>query len=271
MAGAASEAPIAWRYCGSQIKLWREQAGVTRNALAAEAHYDYEYVKSMENGRRRPTRQLLHAADQLCGAGGKLVAAQEYLKPEPFPARTQEYMQLEAHAAALHWYETLLVPGLLQTEDYARALLRDSCPPLDDETVEERVRARLDRQEALPKRPTAVYGFVLYEAALRTLVGGTEIMRSQMDMLLRVGQLRNVSIQVLPFGRCGGLALNGSFVLLETGEHDHFAYVEGPETSALHAQGDKVSAIHQVHGMIRMQALGVEESAELIRKVAKEL
>ncbi|MFI9826749.1 helix-turn-helix domain-containing protein [Streptomyces sp. NPDC051913] len=260
-----------WRYCGGQVKLWREEAGVGRQALAEEAGYDYEYVKSMECGRRRPTLRLLQVADQMCGARGKLLAGHEFLKPEPFPARSQEYMELEAEAIAVHDYSLGLVPGLLQTREYAAALIGESCPPLDDETVGERVRGRLARQEALRRRAGTVYGFVIYEAALRTGVGGPEVMREQLLHLPEVGARRNVSIQVLPFGKCGGLALNGSFILLETADHEHFAYVESPETSALHADAHKVSDLAQAHGMIRMQALGVEESAAFIRKVAQEL
>lgn len=82
--GDAQQSQQAWRYCGSQIKMWREEAGVSRQELAKEANYDYEYVKSMENGRRRPTLRLLQAADQMCGARGKLIAAHEHLRPEPF-------------------------------------------------------------------------------------------------------------------------------------------------------------------------------------------
>ncbi|MFE2485044.1 Scr1 family TA system antitoxin-like transcriptional regulator [Streptomyces mirabilis] len=272
MASAESQqAQQNWRYCGGQVRLWREEAGVGRQALADEAGYDIEYVKSMECGRRRPTLRLLQVADQMCGARGKLVAGREFLKPEPFPARSQEYMALEAEAFVVHHYALGLIPGLLQTEEYARALISESCPPLDDETVEERVRARLARKEALTRRPRTVYGFVIHEAALRTEVGGRGVMQHQLLQLPQVGALRNVSIQVLPFGKCSGLALNGPFVLLETAEHEHSAYVEGPETSVLHADADKVSYLAQVHGMIRMQAFGVEESAAFIRKVAAEL
>lgn len=261
----------AWRYCGSQIKLWRTEAGITREQLGREANYEYETIKSMEQGRRKPSIRLLQVADQMCGAGGKLLAAQEFLKPEPFPARAQEYMALEADAIARHSYDVLLVPGLLQTEEYARTLISESHPPLDDETVEERVRARLQRQEALTRKTSTVFNFVLYEAALRTMVGGKEAMRFQLEQLLKTGTLRNVSVQVLPRGRCNGIALNGSMVLLETTDHDRYAYVEAPKTSALHSDVSTVSALAEAHGMIRMQALGVEESADFIRRVAEEL
>ncbi|WP_053750874.1 helix-turn-helix domain-containing protein [Streptomyces sp. MMG1533] len=269
--GASQQAQQNWRYCGGQIKLWREEAGVDRQALAAEAGYDYEYVKSMECGRRRPTLRLLQVADQLCGARGKLIAGHEFLKPEPFPARSQEYMGIEAEAIAVHDYSLGLVPGLLQTREYAQALISESCPPLDDETVEERVRARLARQEALTHRSKTVYGFVIYEAALRAGVGGREIMRQQVLHLLQVGVLRNVSIQVLPFATAPPVALGGALILVETKEHEHYAYVEGQETGVLYGDPDKLNALTQRHGMIRMQALNVEESARFIRKVAEEI
>ncbi|MGW1880875.1 helix-turn-helix domain-containing protein [Streptomyces sp. NPDC001970] len=261
----------AWRYCGNQIKLWRTEAGITREQLGKEANYEYESVKSMEQGRRRPTARLLQIADQMCGAQGKLVAAQEFLKPEPFPARSQEYMAIEAEAIALHWYEPLLIPGLLQTEEYARALIGESCPPLDDETVEERVSARMQRQDALTRKPSTMFNFVVHEVSLRTNVGGPKAMKVQLQRMLELGKLRNVSIQVLPLGRCNGLALNGSMILVETGDHERYAYVEAPETSALHSVPDRVSALTQAHGMIRMQALSVEDSADFIKQVAEEL
>ncbi|MGW0732760.1 helix-turn-helix domain-containing protein [Streptomyces sp. NPDC002851] len=263
--------PMAWRYCGGQLKLWRESASVSRQSLADEAGYDYEYVKSMEYGRRKPTQRLLQIADQMCGAGGKLLAGQGYLKPEPFPERTQEYMQVEAEAIALHVYESLLITGLLQTEAYMRELMSNDCPPLDEETLEERVAGRLKRQAKLDCKPPAHFSFVLYEAALRALVGGPEVMRRQFKHLLTVGEKRNVSIQVLPFSRAPYVALNGSFILAETDEHQQYAFVEGQETGALYPAGDKFSTLTQRHGMIRMQALDVEASADFIRGVANGL
>ncbi|WP_030562253.1 helix-turn-helix domain-containing protein [Streptomyces aureocirculatus] len=266
-----SQPPVAWRYCGSQIKLWRTEAGVSRAALADEVGYDYEYVKSMENGRRRPTLRLLQVADQLCGAGGKLTAAQEHLKPEPFPQRTQQYVQVEADAIVVQWYEALLIPGLLQTKEYAHELISSDCPPLDEETVEERVAARMKRQAKLTSRPLTHFSYVIHEAALRATVGEPGVMKRQLHHLLEIGKLRNVSIQVLPFALAPSVALSGPMVLVETAEHERFGFVEGQETGALYVEGDRLSTLTQRHGMIRMQALNVEESARFIKKVAEEL
>ncbi|WP_328537146.1 helix-turn-helix domain-containing protein [Streptomyces sp. NBC_00344] len=261
----------AWRYCGNQVKLWRTKAGVSREQLAQEAGYTYDYLRSMEVGRRRPTQRLLEVADEMCRAEGLLRAAQEFLKPEKFPSYSQEYAEAEARAVVLHFYQTLFVPGLLQLEAYARALLNANCPPLDDETIEARVAARLERQNRLVRHPTVLFGFVIYEAALRETVGGPGAMKAQLHHLLEVGSLRNVSIQVLPVGLGAHTGLNGPLVLLESPEHEHCAYEEGQSTGVLHASPEKVSLLTQRHGMIRMQALGIERSAQLIEKLAGEL
>lgn len=269
--GNNNQPPIAWRYCGNQLKLWRAQAGVTREALGKEACYEYETIRSMENGRRKPTLRLLQVADEMCGAHGLLLAGQDYLKPEPFQSYARDFVNAEDKAIALHAYETLLIPGLLQTEGYARALISNHCPPLDDETVEERVTARLVRQERLTRKPPALFNFVIYEAALRASVGDRKVTKEQLHRLLEAGSLRNVSIQVLPADRVAPCSLNGPMVLIETNEHEYIAYAEGQETGALYSAPDKVSVLTQRHGMIRMQALTAEESARFIAKMAEEL
>ncbi|MFJ8432503.1 helix-turn-helix domain-containing protein [Kitasatospora sp. NPDC094019] len=269
--GAPAQPPMAWKYCGDQIKRWRAQAGVTREQLSRAANYDIESVRSMEAGRRKPSLKLLETADELCDARGLLVGAQEYLKPEKFPTYSQGYTDAEARAIAINWYEGLLIPGLLQTEQYARELLSHSCPPLDDETVDARVAARLERQEKLQNSPTVMFGFVIYEAAFRSMVGGPDCMRPQLHHLIEAGQLRNVTVQVLPIGRGAYTGLGGSLILLESPEHEHFAYIEGQETGVLYADSNKVSVLTRRHGMICSQALGVEDSAAFIEQVAEEL
>ncbi|MEU4209058.1 helix-turn-helix transcriptional regulator [Streptomyces sp. NPDC026206] len=256
--------------CGNQVKLWRMDAGVSREALSQEAGYGYEALKSMEQGRRKPSQRLLEVADEMCGARGKLAAALAYLEPERFAVRAQEYLTLEAEAIALHWYETLLIPGLLQTEDYARALMSNHCPPVDDHTIESRVAARAQRQELL-ERPIVLFSFVIHEAALRSNVGGPKVMKAQLCRLVEVGEQRHVSVQVLPMGFGVTPGLGGPFIVVETADHRHYGYEEGQETGMLHADVERVSALMKRHAMIRMHALGDAESAQFISEVAEEL
>lgn len=268
--GDHSQPPMAWRLSGNQVKLWRVEANISREELAEESGYGAETIKSMEQGRRRPTQHLLEIADELCRAKGKLAAVHPYLEPEQFVSRVREYMEIEAEAIAFHWYEVLLIPGLLQTEEYARALMAGHCPPVDDETVEARVVARMQRQELL-KRATTLFGFVIHEAALRGLVGGPGVMKRQLEHLLVVAELRNVSIQVLPLGQDTGPGIGGSFTVMETPGHKIYGYQEAQGASTLHADPARTSDLMKRHVLIRMQALSTEDSVQFIGRVAAEL
>ncbi|MGQ4511889.1 Scr1 family TA system antitoxin-like transcriptional regulator [Streptomyces sp. DW26H14] len=261
--------PMAWRYCGNQIKRWRERSGVTREALADEASCSYEYVKSMETGRRRPTLHLLRVADGLCEAGGLLLAAQEYLQPEKYVSYAEDFVRYEAEAIAVSSYEPLLIPGLLQTRETAFELLANHWPPLDDETIKARVEGRMERQKLLAK-PTRSFSFVIAEGALRYPLLPREAHKRQLERLLEAGQQRNVTVQVLP-AQGAHPGLDGSIALLETPEHEQLAYEEGQVTGALYADPNQVYIIAQRHAMILRRALAPDESARFIEKLAEEL
>ncbi|MFI1798901.1 helix-turn-helix domain-containing protein [Streptomyces sp. NPDC020379] len=266
--GDHSQPPMAWRLSGNQVKLWRVEANISREELAEESGYGAETVKSMEQGRRRPTQHLLEIADELCGAKGKLAAVHPYLEPEKVASRAREYMEIEAEAIAFHWYEVLLIPGLLQTEDYARALLSGRYPPVSDELVEMRVVARLARQDLL-RKPTTVFNFVIHEVALRAAFGGPDVMKRQLARLVEEGMARNICIQVVPIGSTIGC--EGSFTVLETAEHRYYGYQEAQLMSNLHADPEMVSVLIKRHALLRAHALSPEKSAQLIRKVSEEL
>ncbi|WP_030235953.1 helix-turn-helix domain-containing protein [Streptomyces sp. NRRL S-350] len=263
------ENPMSWKYCGDQLKRWREQAGVTREQLSQAANYDIESVRSMEAGRRKPSLQLLQAADELCDAKGMLVGAAAFLKPEKFPSFSQDFMKYEPEATVLSSYESQLIPGLLQTEATARALLNAHWPPLDDDTVEERVSARLARQVILSKQ-TKSFSFLIDEFALLRKFGTSAEHREQLKHLLAAGRARHIDIQVVP-AKCVHPGVNGAFVLLETIDHERLAYEEGQSMGLLYADPEKVNLLWQRHAMILRQALSPEESARFINKLAEEL
>lgn len=260
------QTPSAWRHCGQQLQMWRQEAGGTCQALGEAAGYTEGTIRAMEVGRRRPTLRLLTVADDLYGARGKLKALEKFLVPDPFPARAAEFMEREAHAVAIQWYEPIRVPGLLQTERYVRALFATHCPPLDDETVERRVTARIERGTMLARKPTTYFGFVIEESTLRRPVGSAEVMREQREHLLKMGQLRNVDIQVMPTRQGSHPGNDGPIVLLESPDHEHHVFEEGQSVSHLTADPETVSKLTQRLGMIRMQALGPDESAEFIKR-----
>ncbi|GHE72657.1 transcriptional regulator [Streptomyces longispororuber] len=261
-----SSSPGTWRYSGNQMKRWRTKANVTREELGAASNYSPDTIKAMEQGVRMPTARALDTADELCHADGLLSAAKDYVKREPFPARAQDFMLYEQQAISLWWYEVALVPGLLQTEAYMRALFGNSTPPPEEETVEERVAARTARQEVLTRRPPVACSFMLYEAVLR----GPQVDKEQLVHLLDSGQRNNVVIQVLPYERAVPAALSGPMVLLETSDHERFALSDGQQVSQLSSDPKLVSVHGERLSMIRAVALGPGESASFIERMVND-
>ncbi|MGW2384589.1 DUF5753 domain-containing protein [Streptomyces lincolnensis] len=152
----------------------------------------------------------------------------------------------------------------MQTKAYARALIDNRIPPLDEETVEERIAARMERQAILTQqRPTVGLSFVIYEAALRS----PQVDDEQLRRLLEASRMRNVVVQVLPFERAVPAALTGPMVLLETRDHERFAFAEGPLASEMYADPGAVSRVTERLSMIRTQALAPGESARFIERM----
>ncbi|TDC21067.1 XRE family transcriptional regulator [Streptomyces sp. 8K308] len=264
--------PVVHRYFGQQFQLWRAGAQIRREDIAEAARYSVDTVKSVEQGRRPVPPRLAEVADEMCGARGKLVAGLSYLNQEKkIPERSRNFFQCEGDAIALNSYQPLLIPGLLQTEATVRALLNAQRPPLDDETIEEWVTFRLARQQVLTRRPLVECCFVIYEAGLRCPVGGTQVHKEQLLHLLKLAELRNVTIQVLPFDRGAHPGLDGPMVLVETTNHEHFAQEDGQSHSQFTSDPDEISLLTQRYGMIRMQALSAEESLRFIQRLVDEL
>ncbi|MFD7661783.1 helix-turn-helix domain-containing protein [Streptomyces sp. NPDC059788] len=265
-----AQPPMTWRYCGDQIKLWRGHAQVSRDQLAEEADYAAEYVKSMEQGRRKPTSHLLRVADQVCGAHGMLTAAEEYLKPEKFASYSADYMLHEADSIVLQFFQVCLVPGLLQTEAYARALISGHWPPLDAETIERRIRSRLDRQ-ALLNDPTRSFSFVIREQVLHCSIGDNEMHKEQLLRMLEVGEQYNASVQILLDSDLITPALHGPFVLLETAQHENLAYTEIHMGGVIYAEPERVSVMRQRYNELLKRALSPRDSAQFMRKMVENL
>ncbi|MCK1816029.1 helix-turn-helix domain-containing protein [Streptomyces sp. XM4011] len=270
MSDEISELPTTYRYFGQQFQLWRQAAQVRRETVAEATSYSVDMVKSVEQGRRKVPARMAEIADEMFGAKGILLAGLSHLKRDKFPVSAQDFMIYENQAIAMEWYENSLIPGLLQTEEYASALIGGWWPPLDEETVVERVQARMERQALLNRTPPVAFNFVIYEAALWAPIGGPEVRRGQLLHLLTVGELRNVALHVLPYDRTIPAALDGPMVLLETADHEHFVYQEAYSQSRLTSDPHEVSTQAQRYGMIRGQALSSAESARFIERMAGE-
>ncbi|MGA5797669.1 DUF5753 domain-containing protein [Streptomyces cellulosae] len=188
------------------------------------------------------------------------------------PLFFQDFALLEAEAVSRFPYDPMLVPGLLQTEAYARALLESHFPPLEEEAIEQHLTARLARQSLLMrKNPCVVFSFVIEEGALRRAVGGDIVLAEQLAHLRECARRRNVEIQVMPTRQAAHSGVNGQIVLLETVERRQFVSIEAQGIVNIRSDRDEVSEFWLRCGMLRSQALNTEESARLIERMAGEL
>lgn len=258
------------RCFGRQLKILRGRAGLSRAEFGQQIGYGEDLVSSVEQGRRIARPQFVEAADTVLDAGGVLLAAKDELAKAFYPAFFRDFAGLEAEALELYVYDTHVINGLLQTEDYARATFTMWRPLLDEETIEQRVAGRVARQELLTRKPAPTLGFVLDEAVLRRHVGDGEVMRGQFRRILEVGRMRNVEIQVMPFDRPDNAGLAGPFTLLTVKGRKQMAYLEGQERATLIADTEEVRTIALRYGIIRAQALTPSESMIFVEKLLGE-
>ncbi|MFJ2112043.1 MULTISPECIES: Scr1 family TA system antitoxin-like transcriptional regulator [unclassified Streptomyces] len=262
--------PGIWVGYGKLLKLHRERAGLTQEALAEALGYSVELVGSIEQGRRPAKAAFTDAAERVLNAGGTLAVLQDDVDLAKLPAFFYNFAVIETDAISRYDFEPLLIPGLLQTEEYARALFSRHCPVLSEEMIEQRVEARLSRQKLLTRTPAVELCFIIAESALTTTVGDAALMKRQLQHLLVQGALPNVEIQVMPAAHGFHLGLNGPMVVMETSEHRHVAYIESQGAGLVITDPTRVSTFGLRYGKLRTQALNGDESARLIQRLAGE-
>ncbi|MFI2640618.1 helix-turn-helix domain-containing protein [Streptomyces sp. NPDC018610] len=255
---------------GRQLKLFRERAGMDRARFGSLTGYSASTIASFEQGRRIPPPRFIDQADEVLGAGGVLSAGKEEVARAQYPAFFRDAARLEAEAVELHVYANQAVPGLLQTEEYARAVFMMMRPPMDDELIEQRVSARLARQEILSGRDAPLASFVIDEAVLKRPIGGREVLRGQLEYILLTRERRNVEIQVMPLDREENAGMAGPFTLIETKEGRRIAYAEVQNVSRLQTERERVRALEAKYGIIRAQALTPRESVAYVEKLLGE-
>ncbi|MBT2480335.1 helix-turn-helix domain-containing protein [Streptomyces sp. ISL-94] len=256
---------------GLQMKLLRVRAGLDRTAFGKRVGYAAQSIASFEQGRRIPPPRLIDKADEVLEAGGLLKALKEEVARAQYPAFFRDAARLEAEALELFLYAVQAVPGLLQTEEYTRALLAMRRPLLDEDTIEQRVSARIARQDILNRWPAPLMSFVIEEAVLRRPFGGKAVLRGVLEQILLVGQKRNVEIQVMPIDNQDNAGVDGPFTLITRKGGDQVAYLEVQGRSILLTARDEVRSVAARYGIIRSQALTPRESLGFIEKLLGEL
>ncbi|WP_435821102.1 helix-turn-helix domain-containing protein [Micromonospora musae] len=271
---------------GAQLRRLRESSGVTREGAGWEIRASESKISRMELGRVGFKER--DVADLLTLYGVKDDAEREVLLKlardanspgwwhrygDVLPGWFQSYLGLEAAAALIRTYEVQFVPGLLQTPAYARAVVLLGHGAATPDEIDRRVGLRMRRQELLRRTNPPQLWAVLDEAALRRPLGGTDVMRGQLDALVEATRLPNVRLQIVPFTAGGHAAAGGAFSILRFGDQDlpDIVYIE-QLTSAIYL--DKRDDLdHYALAMERLcvEAEPPERTAELLTRLRDEL
>ncbi|MFD5986246.1 Scr1 family TA system antitoxin-like transcriptional regulator [Streptomyces cyaneofuscatus] len=253
---------------GTRVRKLREAAGLTQTEVGARTHVVGSRITQIERATgAKPTLELTRALDRELVADDLLIDLWPYVYREAYPDWSQAFIAYSARAAVIREYSSHAVPGLLQTPEYARALLSMGHSLRDAEHLEERVAARLERQNRLtgPDRPHL--WIILDEAVLRRPVGGSAVMRGQLEKLLRLAEEPGITIQVLPFDQGAHGALAGSLSLLVMPDGTEIAYTEGAHHGQLTEEPEEVEQFVLTYDHLRAMALPPLMSLELIRSV----
>lgn len=164
----------------------------------------------------------------------------------------------------------MVLPGLLQTEAYARGVLRNRVPAYDEDEVETRTAARMERQEILQRGIPPTLSFIVWEPVLHLTIGGPEVRAEQLRRLRAVAELPGLALQFLPLNSPYHAGLDGPFILLETPDHQHLAYTESQRGSQWVSGPDEVSILARKYAMLRTQALTTQDSMGLLDRLLGE-
>ncbi|MFK0115788.1 Scr1 family TA system antitoxin-like transcriptional regulator [Streptomyces sp. NPDC090994] len=255
---------------GKKLRKLRVQAGLTQRRLGALIPIAHSRIAQYELGKEIPSEKVNAKLDVILRADGDLVDLWDHIRRTPIPDWARKYVDYEAKANAMHKYMAHTVPGLLQTERYAREVLRLGQPWCTAEEIEESVAARLGRQALLRRARPPLLWVVLDESVIRRPVGGPVVMREQLAVVLEAAARPNIEVQLLPFAAGAHSALDGSLTLLSFASAPDVAYLEGGRSGELVEDRSMVARHSYCYDLLHAQALPPEASAVLIRQAMEE-
>jgi transcriptional regulator with XRE-family HTH domain len=268
--GSAGAAETTGAVFGQVLKHCRERAGLTQAELARFVLCDRSVVTKVEAGSHVPRSDFAHSCDAVLKTAGLLGTLWEKINWYPPTAEHPDWFRkraaMEELAVSIRQYQSGLIPGLLQTADYAGALFAQVTT--DETSIKERVSARLGRQIRFMEPEGPVLVVILEESALRREVGGPDVMRDQLGHLLSVGELPNVRIQVAPFtGRLVTPKVPMSLIVLPDG--GRWVYSESLDRGHLSDSPTVVARHERTYDLLQADSLGARDSASLISQLWK--
>jgi transcriptional regulator with XRE-family HTH domain len=264
--GTAS--PLA--FFGAELRRARNEAGLSQEQLGQRIGYSGTMVGKIETGERAPSEDLAEHCDEALGTKGLLVRIYDLARrwDGGYPSWFAGWMDRERTATSLCWWEQSLVPGLVQTTDYARAILRVGVHSTEDE-LEEMVSARMERQAIFGRPNPPSLWVIIDEGVLHRRIGSAKIMHDQVSHLADLAARPTITIQVVSYAVGAHVGLLGGFAIA-SGNGADTVYMESPDEGQTTELPSVVAKLTQTFNILRGEALSQEASRELIMKVAEE-
>jgi transcriptional regulator with XRE-family HTH domain len=255
------------RSFGRQIKILRERAGLTQAVLGPRLGYSEAQIAAIEQGRRIARPETIDKLDALLEADGMLLAMKRAVALTRYPAFFRDAARIEEEAVEFHAYAALAVPGLLQTEEYARTMFTVWRPRRGEAEIEQMVVARMARHKIFERSPSPSLSFVIEESVLARPFGGADVLRGQLEQLRLTAANPNVEIQVMPTRMVDHAGADGPFTMMTPKGAEQVAYVESQGNGRVITDRESVRGFDVRYGILRAQALSPAESLRHIEKL----
>lgn len=255
---------------GAELRHQRNEADMSQEELGAPLFVSGSFIGQLEGGVRRIQPEYAIYFDQVFKTNGFFLRNSNALKKSKYPDHFAEAAEAEAVATVIKEYAPLLIPGLLQTEAYARAVFRAGLLTETDERIDELVAARLERANLLKDPTKPVVWTVLDEAVLRRPVGGPAVMGEALRHIAGLMRQRRIILQVLPFSEGAHPALEGALKLMEFPDAPPLAYLESFGSGQLLDDPAKVAQYELAYHLVGACALSPEKSLALVDSAAED-
>ena len=267
---AARTATRAQADFADELRAWRERLGYTQVTLADAIGYSGSFVSDVERRARVPGSDFADACDRVLKLPGTFARIHQRINEESFPGWFAPVIPFETRATRIHNWDMRCLPGLLQTADYARAVIRAGRPDDADDIIERDVEARMQRQEIFDRGHSPSAWFIVDESALRRVFGSRVVMAAQLDKFLEQSKNPGLVIQVLPSAAvdCAGVA--GPMTIFDIPDASPVAYTEGCKVGRIIEAPGEVAKLATMFDHLRAAALPRGESGRLIAKIRSE-
>jgi transcriptional regulator with XRE-family HTH domain len=267
---AYEDNPVSRMKYGEELRRRRDEAGISQERLGELAIMSRSFIAHIEGGRRRPSAEDAQRLDQILSTGGFFERFLPTLDGRKVAEHFETALEMELLATIIREYASSLVPGFLQTEAYAKAVLSSGADPRSDEERDRLLVTRLDRGRILDSFYSPVVWLILSEAVLRHVIGGPTLMAEQLHRIGDLAERRRIRLHILPFSAGYHSLMEGPVKLMWFEDMPPVAYVEGLKTGKVWDFPSVVRDCQVSYDHALGDALSHRQSLAMIRSVAEE-